>query len=366
MAKLYLNKNAPDSRRLFDVITRRTIYVEGVKLSFANDFRAVIQELNDEFKMLLGRLNYTTLDGMTKAELNRFIVTLRRAQSKVYSRYTDELIDQLIAFMQTDKRVTVRLYGAIAADSDDVSESQAEDLLQQSKDETTVVPLFGWSSLGLNDKADSSLWSSISNNPMPANGLLLGAFIAGFSKSAQASIENLVRMGWANGWSINEVATAMFGPRGALDKVFTQNTAVTSTIIQHISQSVSAGYASAFAGRYRWDSIIDKATTDICRERNQKIYVFGRGPLPPAHIRCRSHITPIYGNSTPDSDAGDETFYTWATRQPETFIRDVFNKQAAEDLISGRARSKDFTEYRAEKPVSTDEYADKVSDILKR
>ncbi|WQZ00281.1 head morphogenesis [Escherichia phage Shy] len=366
MARVLLNRNPPNAKRLFDVITRQQIYVEGVKLSEANTFRKVVQELSDEFRQLLSRLQYSTLDGMTKAELNRFIVTLRKSQSKIYNKYTQDLLDQLYAFMRTDKRVSLRVYGALVSDSDDVTEDEADDLLQQSKDESLFVPLFGWASLARSEDGDSRLWSTIANNPIPANGLLLGAFIAGFSKSAQAAVENLIRQGWANQWTVNQTIAAITGNRGALDRIYSQNTAVTATVIQHIAQSVGAAVSSAFAGRYRWDSIIDNATTEICRGRNQRVYVFGRGPLPPAHIRCRSRITPIFGNGPTDGDGSDETFYTWSRRQPESFLRDAFTKEAADALTSGKARAKDFTEYRAEKPVSVEQYADKVSDILKR
>lgn len=366
MARKLLNKNPPDAGRLFDVITRQQVYVEGVKLSQSEQFREVIRELSDELRGMLGKLNYQTLDGMTKTELNRFIIALKKSQSRIYNKYTQELLDQLYAFMRTDKRVSLRVYGALVSDSDDVSESEADDLVEQSKDESLLLPLFGWAVLPRTGEADGRLWSTIANNPIPANGLLLGAFIAGFSKSAQASIENLIRQGYANQWTTQQAIAAIIGPRGALDRVFSQHSAVTDTVIQHISQSVNAAVSSAFATRYRWDSIIDSATTEICRGRNRRVYVFGRGPLPPAHVRCRSRITPLFGNGNSDDDGPDETFYTWSRRQPESFVKDVFTKAAADQLLSGNSRAKDFNGYRAEKPLTIDQYADKVSEILKR
>lgn len=265
MANKLLNKNPPSAKRLFDVITRQQVYVEGVKLAQAEQFREVIRELSEEMQGMLNKLSYSTLDGMTKTELNRFIVTLRKSQARIYNKYTQQLLDQLYAFMRTDKRVSLRVYGALVSDSDDVTEDEAYDLLQQSKDESTLVPLFGWAVLARNGEAGGRLWSTIANNPIPANGLLLGAFVAGFSRSAQASIENLIRQGYANQWTIHQTVAAITGPRGALDRVFSQNSAVTDTVIQHISQSVSAAVSSAFASRYRWDSIIDSGTTEICR-----------------------------------------------------------------------------------------------------
>ena len=366
MPKPILNRNPPNARRLFDVITRQRIYIEGIKLSEANKFREVIRELSEEFRQLTGKISYSNLDGMTKSELNVFIVKLRRTQSRIYSKYTQELLDQLYAFMKADKRVSLRLYGALVSDSDSVTEDEADELVTKSRDETIISPLFGWSSLERTDAGDERLWGQIANSPIPANGLLLASFIAGFSKSAQGAVENLVRRAWADKWSVAQLTEEATGPRGAFDKVFSQNTAVTATVLQHVAQNTGAAVASAFAGKYRWDSIIDSSTTPICRGRNLKIYVFGRGPLPPAHIRCRSGITPIFGNDQTTDDGSDETFYTWARRQPESFVRDVFNKEAADKLTGDNARAKDFNEYRAEKPVSVQQYSDKVSEMLKR
>ena len=39
--------------------------------------------------------------------------------------------------------------------------------------------------------------------------------------------------------------------------------------------------------RYRWISVLDSRTTDVCRGRSNKVYEVGVGPIPPAHPNCR-------------------------------------------------------------------------------
>jgi len=47
------------------------------------------------------------------------------------------------------------------------------------------------------------------------------------------------------------------------------------------------------AKKYRWVSTLSERTSDICRNLNGRIFEFGKGPLPPAHINCRSTITVV-------------------------------------------------------------------------
>jgi len=360
MASRLLNKEAPDTKRLFDVLTRQNVYVEGVKLDAANKFRNVARELTEEFDTLLNKVSYRTLDGMTKNELNKFIVTLRRSQSRVYNKYVSELLQQLYKFMVIDKIMTKRIYGSVLAGRT-VSESESDDIIAEQKDDSSLVPLFGWAAMVAGADADDKLWSKIANSPMPANGVLMGLYLSSFSKTAQVSIENLVRQGYANKWSTAELRAEIAKRMNVLNN---QNSAATDTIWQHVSQSVGGGVASAFASRYRWDSVMDSVTSSICRYRNRKIYRYGTGPLPPAHMRCRSRTTPIFSKDS-DDDSPNETFYTWIRRQPSGFVTDVFNAKVASSLIKGESKSTDFTDYRAEKPISNTQYADKLSDILR-
>lgn len=91
-----------DNTRLFDVLTRHQIYSEGVKLGQARQFNEVLIELDKEFKILFAGLECETLDALTKARLNRFLAEIKKVQSRVYSRYTTKLIEDIKAFMSVD------------------------------------------------------------------------------------------------------------------------------------------------------------------------------------------------------------------------------------------------------------------------
>lgn len=366
MPNFILNQQTPDTDRLYDMLTRQQVYIEGVKLHHANEFRKTVRKLTEEFRYLFGRINYKTLDGLTKRELTMFIVTLRKSQNRIYSAYVERLLKDIYAFMKVDKRMTLRMYGALVSESDIVSLDESMELVEQAKRELTTAPFMGWRSLEPNDNGDSFLWSKILNSPIPANGLLTASFINAFSKSAQASVENEVRRAWANKDGVSETLLEITRDKGVLDKVFNQNTAVTSTVIQHIAQTVGASVASVYTGRYRWDSVMDSVTTFICRTRNGNIYNYGAGPLPPAHIRCRSRTTPVFGSGNPRRDQEDIKFYDWLVQQPKSFLTDVYDADTARKILSGSADRKDFIKYRATKPLTLSEYESKIDEILKR
>ena len=68
-----------------------------------------------------------------------------------------------------------------------------------------------------------------------------------------------------------------------------------STIINHAAAMGRAnvyGKNNNLVGKYRWVSTLDGRTTLLCMSRDQKEYLVGSGPMPPAHYGCRSTTIP--------------------------------------------------------------------------
>jgi len=124
-----------------------------------------------------------------------------------------------------------------------------------------------------------------------------------------------------------------------------QGDAVSDTIIQHVAAQVHASAAAKIFERYSWCSVIDDGTTQICRDRNGKVYLFGNGPVPPAHIRCRSSILPFNGTVAPDMPG----FKSWASSQSEAFINDAFDGNAPSRYENAKAIN--LAEYRAKRSL---------------
>lgn len=344
-----------DTRRFQDVLTRHQIYLEGVKVYYARGFTRTLQLLIVELRKLFARIDSQTLDQLTKAQVYAFIRDLRRLQSEHYDRYVIELTDELQAFMAVDLAVNKAVFSALARKGEESEDDDETILLREfnsvqresGEGDSSIVPL---AFLLGNKKANDSLWSSLINAPIPALGVLPLVFLKEFASSANDRIAKLILKAYANKATTADALRSIVGtPKlayrdGALNVVNRQGGAVVDTLLQHISGIVGAGVSSVFYKRYQWISIIDSATTPICRERNRRIYVYGKGPLPPAHVGCRSKPVPYVG------EARAMTYAEWLNEQPLNVRADIKNSERFNTLDV--------------KPLSPDQFKRKLPLIL--
>lgn len=342
-----------DLASLFDMLTRHQVYLEGVKLWQARQFNVVMRELDKEFRELFARLQYNRLDDLTRGKVKAFVRELNEVQWKVYSVYTNSLLRAFNEFMEADYDVSSYLF-----------ETDTDKSIDEASEDDDGEPIFPW--LIGSDDPMKRLWSEVTNSPLPANGLLLLPFVNGFATSAAKSVENIIMKGYANGDTTSAILAEIIGTKdanfrdGAFARINAQNSAVIDTALQHVSSVVQAGIASIFYRRYRWVSVIDSSTTEICRSRNGKIYEYGKGPLPPAHIRCRSKTVPVSVGSTPNDDE-PRSYYAWIKAQPAAVQDDVLGSTKAERLRSGKAKANDFARFDAVNPLSIEEFKGKRS-----
>lgn len=316
------------SASLYDVIVRQQVYLEGVKNYAAGNFAIVQQTLNTQLRQLLSDTKYSELGSLAKSELNALIAKLREIQAKAYNAYIQDTLDFLQTFMKVDVTVFQSLFSEVTG----VSVAKAD----EQNDHNSLYGLLA--ALGSND-GNSRLWSIIKNAPLPATGAFLLSQLQSFSNGSAFSIENLIRKAYANSWTSDDLLAAIFGTKslnfndGQLTKIRNANNAIAGTLVQHVNSIAGAAIKSVYAERYRWVSILDSRTTDICISRANKIYSFATGPLPPAHYNCRSTIEPlIVGIKTKEPD---ETFAIWIRQQPDTVQNDLLGASRASQMRDG-------------------------------
>src|SRR5690606_22639421 len=131
---------------------------------------------------------------------------------------------------------------------------------------------------------------------------------------------------------------------------------------------------------YRWVSILDSVTSQICRSLDGQVFAFGKGPLPPAHANCRSSIiaelfgrwlkrgptgrfvkrderkaTGAKGRENVD---GNVTYYEWLKSQPEAFQDDALGPTRATLFRKGGLSAEAFAKLnlgRNFEPLTLDE-----------
>ncbi len=282
---------------LLDIITRHQIYLEGVKNGFGLDFeRNFAYNLKRELRKQFAVLDYDDLGDISKAKLNEFLASLVELNKILFGQYTDDIIKALYSFMVTDRELS-------------------EEIIKP--EDTSLAFLL----------LNKSLWSKISNTPMGATGVNILPTLAAFASMSQRNLINLVRKGWINKDSKADVLNIL---AVEIDKLVKQNRSIVGTVLQHISSEVQHSIGAVFYDDYMWSSIIDSSTTDVCRDRNGNIYRYRQGPIPPAHVGCRSRIIPLDRGS---DRVPPPSFEVWAASQPSAFLKDAFQGKVADKVF---------------------------------
>lgn len=352
------------SEELVDIATRHQVYLERYKAGEIKRTDALFTRLNRDLMAILGRLDDPNLGVLTLIERAKLVEDVRKGQVEAYTEHLNTLVLQL------------RLL------SDFEREFELESLDEVSED--AVEPRDG-----ADDGED--LWAVVLAWPLSATGALLSAWLASWMTTETTRAADLVRKAAAEGWSASRLATAFRGTKANryTDGLFAsarRNTATTiNTAIQHVSSAArvgtmqrvtfqpragdvktdsegrvtsiprSARAAAKAAGikvgdsiklmGYRWVSILDSKTSQICRSLDGQVFKFGQGPLPPAHPNCRSSIIgELLGrwlkrgptgrfvkrderNATgargPERVDGGVSYYEWLKSQPEAFQNDA-------------------------------------------
>lgn len=345
------------NKRLYDLAIRQAIYVDRVKAAQFLEFNNVMNDLNVELSKILFRTKYKTLDALTKSELGVLIASLRNSQSKIYNNYVTKIIAQLEQFMKDSLYLNQISISSILNGSELSKEGSIRYIIENQQKDNSF--LFGLSSVTGNDDL---LWSKIKNQPIPANGNLPEALILGFTAAASASVERLIQIGYANRYTFQETFDLAFSkdnPSGGIELskiLINQNNSVIDTVFGDVHSLVYGGVASVLFSAYVWHSIMDSRTSDVCRSRNDNVYRFGKGPLPPAHYRCRSVIAAIYGAF--NGDMLPDSLYDWAMSQPEDVMNDLFTSSELESL-------KTTGKFNVTNGLNLQQYRDKISTLLK-
>ena len=335
------------NRRLYDLLIRHQLYVEGYKnyqiIQFKKELPKLIKALCEEFK----KVPYKKLDEMTKRELNEFQRDIKKISNEFFDYWNNLLIKELDEFTKSDFEINKGILAnfliddekRVTTDKIEIDSIIAENARKE--DENKLVP-FAW----IFENDTEKLKRYINNTLIPAVGMsaLPKDILNGLSAFSMRKIITSVNAGFANGDDTEKILQDIIGTDkepGIVKSIETAHRTITSTIIQHITCIVGPAVLATSFDRYQWVSVIDAVTSNICRGRNLNIYYYGKGPLPPAHANCRSKTVPYL----PGQDMPSESFPLWASNQPTNI-----QKYAASKFS----------------PLNLDQYVSKLESILTR
>jgi SPP1 gp7 family putative phage head morphogenesis protein len=285
---------------LFDIVVRRQIYIEGLKATKGVEFAAALAKLRTELAHRLAGFEYDDLGNATKTSIRKLIVDLRKIAKAVFDPYLTALIDWLQRFVRVDLALLAMSYGEARPDR--------RDALQTAPN-------------------SDDMWALAIAAPLAATGTLALPFLAALLPSLYVKLERLTMQHFANRSTRADLITAIVGSpntkeaQGYLRQLQAQSNAATNTVLQHLANQINDTLGSKIVGFYEWVSVLDDRTTKICTDRDGNRYAYGRGPIPPAHVNCRSTTVPV----DIDAPASPNSFSQWLRGQPDEFVSDALD-----------------------------------------
>jgi len=320
---------------LFNVITRQQVYVEGLKEGQQRLALLAFADMEKELRTAILGLDVEDVSELTQAQIRALLRTLKAILTKFYSATLSRYIQFLSDWLVYEAKETPALL---------------------SDDDNAIVPLPG----------ASDLWKQISKEPMGATGDTIASLLGALSAVAYADISRRVKGGIADNLSLRDflayiVGTkALNGRNGVLNKQRNALGSAIATTMQQVVTQVRDKAYGLLTDYYMWNSVIDGATTDICRGRNGRTYRRGSGPLPPAHYGCRSSTIPVFVG---ERLVLPPSYFAWVSAQPVPFARDILPRRLHGALAKGELRAADLPRFSEPAPLTLEQYKSKTKQI---
>ncbi len=347
-----------DNQRLYDISLESSLLLESVKLYEFNARLKAFRKLKRDLGNVLYKIEYDDLSFMTKKQLNVLIKNVKQISDGFYEVVSKEVLGMLEDFTEKavakEKRLWVTVAESVAQDEDmpEVTDKDADVHLEE-EGRNGVFPL----ALLL---AGGALWERIRKLPLSGLGQPIDDVMGKYHSLSNNRLEDLLERAWASGYSREELVTQILGEegakqgkKGAIGTMRAQLNAIIDTSLAFALTQVQSGVTSSMSSvgrKYRWVSVMDAVTTTICRGRNGKIYETGKGPLPPAHVSCRSSIAPLVRGEV-DNDVEDSSLASWL--ESRSSEKRTYIKEYGTIMEKGGG---DWSTYKATKPMTPNDF----------
>lgn len=320
-------------KHLTDIATRHQVLLERVKSGQVKNMGTALRKLEKAVVEIVGAIREGNLGDMTKARLNEVLKDLNETQTKILFQALDDLMPEL-----------EKIAGYEA-------EFEAKSIQQAVAEVSLAVP------------AAKVAFDAALKQPLSATGEMLEPFLKDWSRKEIAAVNNLLRKGYADGWTNQQLTQAIRGTKkfnyadGIVARMGRNTDAIVRTAIQHVASTsrmeVWAKNADIIVG-YRWVSTLDGKTTQQCRSLDGQVFELNKGPRPPIHIRCRSttvaEVDPKYDfldtGGTRSSEKGyvseELNYYDWLKQQPASFQDSAIGPTRGKLLREGGLTADEF------------------------
>jgi SPP1 gp7 family putative phage head morphogenesis protein len=322
----------------FNASVRHQVLLERLK---AGQVRSILPFLREIDLALRKRLVGGELTSFSRKRLNTLLADVEKTIETILSRHRKQLINNL-------KRI---------GESEAAFEARAlTEAVRNVRWEAVIPPP---------QQIIAAAFAAPLSIRGAGGGKLLEPFLNDFSKAQVDRMTGVIRRGAFEGRTNAQIAREIRGTKallfkdGILDVTRRQAEAIVRTSVQHISHVARIETLAAnddAVKRYEWVSTLDNRTTEICQSLSGAQFIMGEGPIPPAHINCRSTIVPVLDErfaflkegATQSSQFGpvdaDLTYFDWLKGQPAKFQDAVIGPTRGNLLRNGGLSSQRFAQ----------------------
>lgn len=315
--------------------------LERIKSGQVRDFAKVIKNLEKLIRQTLLGLE-EDVGEMSRTKLNKLLSQLRVDQGAVFQAGTATLV------------------GDLANISALTSAQEIGDLVK-------TVDLRGTK---LNSFTKKDVFAKVIKRPLTTDGQLLEPWIKDFSSKEIARVNNVIRSGWSQGKTNQQLVQQIIGTKplrymdGTLQKVRRHASTVVRTSVQHAASAARQETWEAnrdVADKYEFLSTLDSITSTQCRALDGQKFEFGKGPIPPIHPNCRSTTIPVLNEKysflsegrTRSGETGpvsaDKSYYDWLKDQPPGVQNEVLGPTRAKLFQDGGMSAERFRKLQFDK-----------------
>lgn len=321
---------------LIEAATRNAVLIERLKAGEVEKIDPFLRRID---KDLRDKLSRDTLTGYSRNRLEDLLRTIDAMLAQIHGEYTAQLMLDLFDVAAYEAQFEARSLDQVL-----VNIAAAVPTIQAVQAAVRVQPL------------------SVTGQD---GGKLLDAFVADWTQAERNRVTGAIRMGFVQGETNQQVINRIRGTKalkysdGLLAITRRNAEAVVRTGIQHaanVARMETWKTNSDVVTGYRWVSTLDGRTSSQCRSLDGRLFKMGKGPVPPAHIRCRSttaaELDARYAfldeGATRSSKDGyvdaTETYYSWLQKQPAEFQRIALGAERAKLFREGGLSAERFAE----------------------
>lgn len=322
-----------------DVMLRQQIFFEAVKDNEADRAEEITDAVIVALVAAMVKLGFTSFSNVPKSKLADLLTSTRRLLTKQFDRLTLDFYDRMQTVLASTLTVTKKNY-------------------QFTSGKKITAKDFNGSTGG-----NKRLWEKITRDLVPGTGHTPIELVKDFTRSTMAQVALLIKRAYAENWTTEQLIAAIKGtPRlgfkdGLARKLANQYKTVVRTMMQHLQSYLDYHIGRLIYDQYQWLSTLDAVTTEICRNRHLKIYRYGEGPRPPAHMNCRSRIVGMAGDL---SNQTGRTFYAWLRSQPSEFLKAALTPKEFAAIKNGTAKAGDFKAFRNTRRLTAEQFGKRV------